>query len=122
IEDNPDNLTTLKAILQNGYVIDWASSGREGLDKAAGLRPGLILIDISLPDMDGFEVLRRLREDEATRDIPVAAVTARAMKGDREKALKAGCSEYVTKPVDRDQLHSVVEKLLKRNSTEREDH
>jgi len=113
IEDNPDNLTTLKAMLQNGHVIDWAPSGKEGIHKAAGLKPGLILLDLSLPDMDGFEVLRRLREDEATRSIPVAAVTARAMKGDREKALEAGCEEYVTKPVDRDELHRVVDKLLK---------
>ncbi|HPD96829.1 MAG TPA: response regulator [Synergistales bacterium] len=112
IEDNPDNMTTMRAILGADYRLTGASNGKEGLKKAAALKPRVILLDLSLPDMDGFEVLEKLKSDAATRDIPVAAVTARAMKGDRRRALEAGCKAYVTKPVDPDEMRPVLERLL----------
>lgn len=112
IEDNPDNMTTMRAILGASFRLTGAPNGKEGLKKAAALKPGVILLDLSLPDMDGFEVLEKLKSDAATRDIPVAAVTARAMKGDRRRALEAGCKAYVTKPVDPDEMRPVLERLL----------
>ncbi len=105
-------MTTMRAILGADYRLTGASNGKEGLKKAAALKPRVILLDLSLPDMDGFEVLEKLKSDAATRDIPVAAVTARAMKGDRRRALEAGCKAYVTKPVDPDEMRPVLERLL----------
>jgi len=112
IEDNPDNMTTMRAMLAGKYRITGASTGNEGLRKALSMKPGVILLDLALPDMDGFEVLSSLKANPATRDIPVVAVTARAMKGDRKKALESGCQAYVTKPVDLDEMHSVLERLI----------
>ena len=112
IEDNPDNMTTMRAILEGEYRLAGASDGTEGLKKASALKPKVILLDLSLPDTEGFEVLEKLKEDPATKDIPVAAVTARAMKGDRRRALEAGCKAYVTKPVDPDEMRSVLERLM----------
>jgi len=112
IEDNPDNMTTMRAILEGEYRLAGASDGTEGLKKASALKPKVILLDLSLPDMEGFEVLKKLKENPATKDIPVAAVTARAMKGDRRRALEAGCKAYVTKPVDPDEMRSVLERLM----------
>lgn len=112
IEDNPDDMTTMRAMLADRYRIAGALSGHEGLRKAASMKPKVVLLDLTLPDMDGLEVLSRLKDDPATTDIPVAAVTARAMKGDRKKALEAGCRAYVTKPVDPDEMHSILERLI----------
>ncbi len=100
VEDNPDNLITIKAVLQNRYEILEAANGEAGLQTALAELPDLILLDMSLPKMDGFEVAEKIKADERARQIPVIALTARAMKGDREKILDAGCDDYISKPVD----------------------
>jgi CheY-like chemotaxis protein len=97
-----------------GFEVLGASDGEAGLVKARLERPtiDLILLDMSLPDMDGLEVARKLKADERTRSLPVIAVTAHAMVGDREKGLLAGCDEYVTKPLDFKVLLEKIESLL----------
>ncbi|MFP4487695.1 MAG: response regulator [Bacteroidales bacterium] len=104
VEDNPDNMLTIKAILGGKHKILEAHDGKEGLRKAADKNPGLILLDIALPGMDGFDFIKKLRSSSNTREIPVIAITAMVMKGDREKILEAGCDEYISKPVDPDEL------------------
>jgi len=100
VEDNPDNLITIKAVLQNEYNILEATDGEEGLKMAMKERPDLILLDMSLPKMDGFAVAGKIKEEKNTRHIPVIALTAHAMKGSREKAIEAGCDDYISKPVE----------------------
>lgn len=113
IEDNADNRLLVRAILGDQYAIDEYESGHLAL---AGLEqdpPDLVLLDISLPVMDGTEVLRRVRADERLRSIPVIALTAHAMAGDREKYLGMGFDAYVTKPiVDESVLLAEIERLL----------
>jgi CheY-like chemotaxis protein/signal transduction histidine kinase/HAMP domain-containing protein len=110
VEDNEDNLFTLKAVLAGRYRLLEARDGVAGLDLAVSGRPDLVLLDMSLPEMDGYTVVRRLREEEATRALPVIALTAHAMKGDREKALAAGCDDYMSKPIEPRQLITLIEK------------
>ena len=93
-----------------------AADGAQGLEAARSARPDLILMDMSLPVLDGWEATRRLKADEATRTIPVIALTAHAMAGDREKALEAGCDDYETKPVELPRLLAKVEALLGRRA------
>jgi PAS domain S-box-containing protein len=102
IEDNPANMQLVVQALQGlgGYRVLQATSGQDGLELARRERPGLILLDINLPGMDGYEVMRQLQADPVTRDIPVVAVTANAMENDREKGMQAGFAQYVTKPID----------------------
>jgi CheY-like chemotaxis protein/CHASE3 domain sensor protein len=100
VEDNPDNMTTIKAILQNRYRILEATDGEEGLRVAEETVPDLILLDMALPKMDGFAVVRYLKDSQRLSRIPVIALTARVMKGDREKILAAGCDDYISKPID----------------------
>ncbi len=100
VEDNPDNLVTIKAVLQGRYDMREATDGEAGLHIALAELPDLILLDMSLPKMDGFEVVKKIKADERACNIPVVALTARAMKGDREKILSAGCDDYISKPVD----------------------
>jgi CheY-like chemotaxis protein/CHASE3 domain sensor protein len=112
VEDNPDNLTTIKAILQNRYRILEAADGEEGLRLASETVPDLILLDMALPKMDGFTVVRRLKDNKELSRIPVIAMTARVMKGDREKILAAGCDDYISKPIDpKDCLKTIAEYL-----------
>lgn len=109
IEDNPDNKTLVQRALESrGYTLAWAAKGEEGLAQAASLRPHLILLDINLPDIDGYEVARRLKADPELQAIPIIAVTANALKGDAEKALTAGCDVYMSKPI---QLRELWEKV-----------
>jgi len=82
----------------------WAAKGEDGLAQAAAIRPGAILLDINLPDIDGYEVARRLKSDPALESIPIIAVTANALKGDAEKALAAGCDFYMSKPIQLQEL------------------
>ncbi len=116
IEDNPDNRMLIHAILAGAYEIQEYETGIEGL---AGVRekvPDLVLLDISLPGMDGSEVIKEIRADqnEELRDLPVIALTAHAMAGDRHKFLEMGFNEYVTKPiVDTSALTDTIEFLLK---------
>lgn len=109
VEDNPDNMFTLKTLMGSGtYKFYEAADGEEGLRMALNRVPDLILLDISLPKMDGYEVVKRIKENSSTRKIPVIAVTARAMKGERERALASGCDDYISKPIDQDILEEKV--------------
>ncbi len=110
IEDNDDSRVAVNAILKDSYDIVNSSDGIDGLNKAKFDKPDIILLDISLPLMDGLEVVRILKSNDDTSHIPVIAVTANAMKNDRENCLANGCNEYVTKPVDPEELQ---EKMLK---------
>ena len=110
VEDNARNTRLLRdVLLALGYRTLEASTGGEALSLAAEHRPAVVLMDIRLPDMDGLEALRRLRVDERTASIPVLAVTAQAMKGDRERFTEAGFDGYLSKPVDVDELLAAVE-------------
>ncbi len=115
IEDNPDNRLLVQAILEDEYHILEFETGAEGLEGIKAEVPDLVLLDISLPEMDGREVLRIMRVDEALRNIPVIALTAHAMAGDREALLEAGFDEYVMKPiVDEAVLIEAIERLLEK--------
>ena len=112
MEDNLDNMVSLKAVLGGQYDILEAHDGRAGLSMAREQHPDLILLDLSLPSMDGFGVLRQLREEPAAKRIPVIALTAQAMKGDRERILAAGCDDYVAKPYDPQDLLAKIKLYL----------
>ena len=116
VEDNPDNRLLLQAMLGDSYEIAEYASGQEALDGVRISPPDLLLLDISLPEMDGIEVLRRLRAAKDTAGLPVIAVTAHAMAGDRERFLAHGFDGYVTKPiVDSDELIAAIEQLVWHN-------
>ena len=109
VDDNPVNLKLVRAVLAaDGYDIRTAADGAEAWTVLEQFRPRLILMDVQLPGADGFELTRRLKLDPATRDIVVLAITAYAMPGDKEKAYTAGCSGYLTKPVDTRTLPATV--------------
>jgi two-component system, cell cycle response regulator DivK len=113
VEDNEMNRDMLsRRLMRKGYEIIIAIDGEAGLRLAQSEGPDLILMDLSLPILDGWEAIRRLKESEETASIPVIALTAHVMSGDREKALKAGADDYDTKPVDLGRLLSKIEKLL----------
>jgi CheY-like chemotaxis protein len=102
VEDNPVNRRLAVFLLRSqGYEVREAATATEAFEMLRNERPDLIVMDIQLPGMDGLEITRKLKEQPATADIPVIAVTSYAMKGDREKALAAGCVGYVTKPIDK---------------------
>jgi two-component system cell cycle response regulator DivK len=110
VEDNAKNMTLLRDVLRaTGYRTLEASTGGRALMLATEHGPALVLMDIRLPDMDGVEALRQLRMDERTASIRVLAVTAEAMKGDRERFIEAGFDGYLSKPVDIDELLATVE-------------
>lgn len=112
VEDNPDNRLLVHAILEDRYDIDEYETGAEALVGISGNPPDLVLLDISLPEMDGTEVLARLRK-EGFDGLPIIALTAHAMSGDRERYLSAGFDDYVTKPiVDEDLLIGAIERWL----------
>ena len=113
VEDNPDNMTTIKAVLQNRYRILEATDGEEGLRMAVENSPDLILLDMALPKMDGFTVVRRLKDNVELSLIPVIAMTAQVMKGDREKILDAGCNDYIAKPIDPEDFLKKIAEWLK---------
>ena len=109
VEDNPDNIYMLtRRLKKKGFDIIIAGDGQEGIDKAIEESPDLILMDLSLPTMDGWTATARIKEIEAVKDIPVIALSAHAMPEDRDRALKAGCSDYDTKPVD---IKRLLEKI-----------
>jgi len=102
VEDNEINRRLAVFLLRSqGYQVREATTAEEAFEVLKEDRPGLILMDVQLPDMDGLEVTRKLKENPSTRDIPVVAITSYAMKGDREEALVAGCTDYITKPIDK---------------------
>ena len=112
VEDNADNMITIKAILGDNFNISEAVNGEQGLMIAQSQSFDLILLDMSLPKLDGEDMISILKNDNTTSDITIIAVTAQAMKGDKEKFLKAGCDAYVSKPVDPDILLAEIERLL----------
>ena len=117
VEDNMDNRLLVQAILEDQYEISEYENGKEVVDGLADNIPDLVLLDISLPGMDGTEVLEWVRSQERLKNLPVIALTAHAMSGDRERYLEMGFDEYVTKPiVDEEVLMGAIERLLARSS------
>jgi two-component system cell cycle response regulator DivK len=113
VEDNVFNRDLIQRFLEpEGYDVVVARDGAEGLERAVADEPDLVLMDMSLPVVDGWEATRRLKADPATARIPVIALTAHAMLGDREKALEAGCDDYDTKPIDIERLLAKIRALL----------
>jgi CheY-like chemotaxis protein len=113
IEDNEQNLYMLTFLLEkHGYRVIQARSGREGIEMACREKPDLILLDIQLPEMDGYEVARRLRKKAGCETLPIVAVTSYAMVGDRERILAAGCDGYIEKPIDPGTFVEQVEEYL----------
>ena len=114
VDDNQDSRELVVKILKvRGYQTIEAVDGEEALEKAVAERPDLILMDRSLPKIDGYEVTKRLKGQEEFKDIPIVALTAHAMRGDREKALKAGCEGYISKPINVRELPELVLSYLK---------
>ena len=112
IEDNELNLDMLTRRLERkGFSIIAAKDGLSGIERANQEKPELIIMDLSLPILDGWDAAKRLKAEIATKSIPIIALTAHAMKGDRQKALNAGCDEYDTKPVDFDRLLGKIGKI-----------
>jgi CheY-like chemotaxis protein len=113
VEDNEMNRDMLsRRLIRRGYQVILAQDGQEGLDAARNQSPDLILMDMSLPVIDGWEATRRLKSTPATAGIPVVALTAHALSDDREKATRAGCDAYETKPVELPRLLETIERLL----------
>jgi two-component system cell cycle response regulator DivK len=114
IEDNPDNMTLVRRVLEiEGYEVIAAENGREGLSQAFNNTPDIIITDINLPDIDGYEITDTLKKDKKTAHIPVIAMTANVMKKDRENILQAGCDGFISKPIDIDELPGQIENFLK---------
>ncbi|MFH1020907.1 MAG: response regulator [Pseudomonadota bacterium] len=113
VDDNQDNRELVVKILKRyGSTICEAADGEEALARAASERPDLILMDIALPKIDGLEATRRLRQTAGLQDTPIIALTAHAMKGDREKALAAGCCDYIAKPINVRELPEQIARNL----------
>jgi two-component system, cell cycle response regulator DivK len=113
VEDNEMNRDMLsRRLLRRGYEVVMAVDGQQGIDLAGSIAPDLILMDMSLPVIDGWEATRRIKANEATKKIPVIALTAHAMSGDREQALAAGCDDYDVKPIDLARLLPKIEKFV----------
>ncbi len=115
VEDNEMNRDMLSRRLEKrGFTVELAVDGAEGVSRAQSTAPDLILMDMSLPVLDGWEATRALRADDATRAIPIIALTAHAMDGERSRALEAGCDDFDTKPVDLPRLLEKIDRLLHR--------
>jgi CheY-like chemotaxis protein len=113
VEDNEMNRDMLSRRLERrGYQVVIAVDGQQGVDMARSEKPDLVLMDMSLPVLDGWEATRRLKADADTRPVPIIALTAHAMAGDREKAMEAGCDDYDTKPIELPRLLGKIEELL----------
>jgi len=113
VEDNPQNMRLVRKILTGaGYHVIEAFDGYSGLQAVATEKPNLILLDINLPDIDGLEVTTRIKADPELASIPVVALTANAMHGDRERCLAAGCDGYIPKPITKNELLTMVAHFL----------
>ena len=114
VDDNPTNLKLVAYLVRaQGYEVDTAGDAESALAALASRRPDVVLMDLQLPGVDGLELTRRIKADPKTKDIAIIAVTAYAMKGDREKALDAGCDDYVTKPIDTRALPGIIAKYIR---------
>lgn len=115
VDDNSTNLVLMRFILEpRGYAVATATSAEEALASIAAQRPRVILMDLQMPGVSGFDLTRQLKADPATRDIVIVAVTAYAMSGDEERARAAGCDDYLTKPIDKERLRKVVAEIVAR--------
>ena len=113
VEDNEDNLVVYRTILEHvGYLVLEARDGEEGVRRAHSDRPDLILMDISIPKMDGWEATQRLKADDATRAIPIVALTAHALEEDRQRAIEVGCDGYLAKPIEPRRVVQEVERFV----------
>jgi len=113
VEDNEMNRDMLsRRLVRKGFEVSIAVDGLEGVEKAHSELPDIILMDMSLPELDGWEATRRLKSAEDTKSIPILGLSAHAMAGDREKAMQAGCNDYDTKPVEFKRLMGKIEELL----------
>jgi two-component system cell cycle response regulator DivK len=113
VEDNPDNMTLIVDVLTSlNYEVLQATDGQRGVELADEERPDLVLMDLSLPKMDGWTATRKLKAEDDLRLIPIIALTAHAMVGDRERALEAGCDDYVSKPINIQELAAKLKKFL----------
>jgi CheY-like chemotaxis protein len=121
VEDNDDNVYMLKNRLSRaGFTVIVATDGTQGIAMASSEQPDLILMDLTLPDIDGEDATRRIKADPATKSIPIIALTANALAGDREKALAAGCDDFDTKPVDMPRLLEKMARLDLINTLDRD--
>lgn len=121
VEDNIQNRRLAQFLLtSHGYVVYEATTGPEALELARAHLPNLILMDLRLPGLDGYAATRALKSDDLTKRIPVIALTAFAMEGDREKALQAGCEGYITKPIDTRSFPAAVRRFLRQHAEERD--
>ncbi len=116
IEDTQDNYDLIEDALEDAHNIVHAVTGQQGLDQVKAAKPDIILLDMALPGLDGWEVTRMLRANPESADIPVVALTAHAMAGDRQKCLEAGCDEYLAKPVNIKELRSMIDRFLDRQN------
>ena len=115
VEDNSDNRMLIRRVLKaEGYTVHEASSADAALDMLQAMRPDLILMDINMPDMDGYTLTAHIRALPHLGLVPIVAVTANVMRGDRERSLEAGCDGYIQKPIDIDTLTQQIERFLKR--------
>ena len=113
VEDNEENRDSLSRRLQRrGFAVIIAEDGKAGVAMAQSEKPGLILMDMNMPELDGWEATRQLKAAAETKDLPVIALTAHAMSGDRDRALEVGCADYHTKPVEFPKLLAQIEALL----------
>jgi CheY-like chemotaxis protein len=123
VEDNEMNRDMLsRRLSRRGYEVMVACDGMEGIETARNRQPDLILMDLSLPEMDGWTATRILKSEASTRDIPVVALTAHAMEADREKAFLAGCDAFDTKPVEIARLVEIMNRLLEKRNLNHADH
>ncbi len=117
VEDNPDNRMLVRRVLQaEKYDLMEATNAGQALNMLQSSRPDLILMDINMPDMDGYTLTTHIKSMSGFEQIPIIAITANVMRGDREKTLQAGCDGYIQKPIDIDQLTREIEKFLARRA------
>jgi two-component system cell cycle response regulator DivK len=116
IEDNHENRLLVKRILEaEGYLMMEATDGPTGLEVAAQMQPDLILLDINLPEIDGYDLARHFRNTPGLQQVPILAITANVMRGDRERTLESGCDGYIQKPIDVDRLPEQVRAALQKS-------
>ena len=117
VEDHPDNRVLARKLLERaGFRVVEATDGRQALEQVAASRPDLVLLDMSLPEVDGWTVARTLRQSPDFKDLLIVALTAHAMDGDREKVLEAGCNEFLTKPIEIPKFIPTIRRVLERRS------